>query len=82
MNRTIENLDEQNPVLIAEYRLLNALYLNPQNFLETGVERDVFVHETCKDTFDAFNFCSQKMQYSRMHQLVTLMLHLTLFRLS
>ena len=42
MNRTIENLDEQNPVLIAEYRLLNALYLNPQNFLETGVERDVF----------------------------------------
>lgn len=53
MNRTIENLDEQNPVLIAEYRLLNALYLNPQNFLETGVERDVFVHETCKDTFDA-----------------------------
>ena len=50
MNRTIENLDEQNPVLIAEYRLLNALYLNPQNFLETGVERDVFVHETCKDT--------------------------------
>lgn len=53
MNRTVENLDEQNPVLIAEYRLLNALYLNPQNFLETGVERDVFVHQTCKDTFDA-----------------------------
>lgn len=53
MNRNIENLDEQNPVLIAEYRLLNALYLNPDNFLETGVERDVFVHETCKDVFDA-----------------------------
>lgn len=53
MNRNIENLDEQNPVLIAEYRLLNALYLNPNNFLETGVERDVFVHETCKDVFDA-----------------------------
>ena len=64
MNRTIENLDEQNPVLIAEYRLLNALYLNPQNFLETGVERDVFVHETCKDTFDAM----QKLNASGIPQ--------------
>lgn len=64
MNRTVENLDEQNPVLIAEYRLLNALYLNPQNFLETGVERDVFVHQTCKDTFDAM----QKLNASGIPQ--------------
>lgn len=51
MNNKVENLDEQNPILIAEYRLLNALYLNPNKFLEIG--RDDFVHETCKDVYDA-----------------------------
>lgn len=51
MNNKVENLDEQNPILIAEYRLLNALYLNPDKFLE--INRDDFVHETCKDVYDA-----------------------------
>lgn len=51
MKTKVENLDEQNPILIAEYRLLNALYLNKEMFLE--INRDDFIHESCKDTYDA-----------------------------
>lgn len=51
MNTKVENLDEQNPIIIAEYRLLNALCLNPSKAAE--IDREVFIHETCKDTYDA-----------------------------
>lgn len=56
MRTKIENLNEQTPIVIAEYRLLNALYLNSEYFLETGVERDLFVHDVCKDIFDAMYY--------------------------
>lgn len=53
MNSKVENLDEQTSVNVAEMRLLNALYVNKDNFQEVGVEKDLFVHETYKDIYDA-----------------------------
>ena len=53
MNNKVENLDEQTSVNVAEMRLLNALYVNKDNFQVTGVEKDLFVHETYKDIFDS-----------------------------
>lgn len=53
MNTKVENLDEQTSVNVAEMRLLNALYINKDNFQEVGVERDLFVHETYKDIFSS-----------------------------
>lgn len=53
MNTKVENLDEQNPIIIAEYRLLNALCLDPSRVLE--IDRETFIHETCKDTYDAID---------------------------
>lgn len=53
MNYKVENLDETSPVVIAEMRLLNAVFLNPKNLIESGVEKEILVHETAKDMFDA-----------------------------
>lgn len=53
MNNRVENLDEQTSVNVAELRLLNALYINKDNFQQVGVERDIFLHETYKDIFDS-----------------------------
>lgn len=53
MNNRVENLDEQASVNVAEMRLLNALYVNKDNFQQTGVEKDLFVHETYKDIYDS-----------------------------
>lgn len=58
MKTKVENLDEQNPIIIAEYRLLNALYVNPEKFLE--IEREDFVHESCKDVYDAMQKLNEK----------------------
>lgn len=53
MNSKVEDLNEQTAVNIAEMRLLNALYVNKDNFQHVGVERDLFIHETYKDIFDS-----------------------------
>ena len=51
MNSKVEDLNEQTAVNVAEMRLLNAFYVNKDNFQHVGVERDLFIHETYKDIF-------------------------------
>lgn len=54
MNTKVDKmLDSQDMVVIAEYRLLNAIFLNPDNLYKSGVDRNLFVHEVCKSLFDS-----------------------------
>lgn len=53
MNTKVRQISEQDNVVIAEYRLLNALALNPNNLNESGVDENIFVHEVCKSYFKA-----------------------------
>lgn len=57
MNRKEEkHLDAQDSVVIAEYRLLNAIFLNPQKIIDLNLDRDIFVHEVCKSYFDSIEY--------------------------
>ena len=53
MNNKVEVLDKQTSINVAEIRLLNALYINKDNFQEVGLEKNLFIHETYKDIFDS-----------------------------
>ena len=46
MRKEIEKtLDAQDMVVIAEYRLLNAIFLKPENIMEKKIDREISVHE-------------------------------------
>ena len=58
MRKEIEKtLDAQDMVVIAEYRLLNAIFLKPENIMEKKIDREIFVHEVCKSLFDSIEHC-------------------------
>lgn len=61
MRREIEkSLDSQDMVVIAEYRLLNAIFLNPNIIIDKKISKDIFVHEVCKSIFESVEHCINK----------------------
>jgi replicative DNA helicase len=51
-NKVDKSLDSQDSVVIAEYRLLNAIYLNKNALSDSGVSKDLLIHEVCKTIYD------------------------------
>ena len=46
-------IEDNNAVLLAEYRLLNACYGNPEFLYENGVTEDIFQHSQSKTIFNS-----------------------------
>ena len=46
-------IEDNNAVLLAEYRLLNACYSNPDFLYENGVTEDIFQHSQSKTIFNS-----------------------------
>ena len=46
-------IESTNAVIIAEYRLLNACYLNQDNLDKQGVSEESFVHDQSKTLFNS-----------------------------
>lgn len=46
-------IESNNAVVVAEYRLLNACFVNPNNLNEQDVNEDIFLHPQCKSILQA-----------------------------
>lgn len=51
----LTTIDNSQAVVLAEYRLLNAIYLNPTILDNTDYSEDVYIHSTCKAIHRAFS---------------------------
>lgn len=55
-DETKVQLENSNPVMIAEYRLLNALYLKPDYFLDSNVTPELFANKTTRSIFESMQY--------------------------
>lgn len=44
----LQTIDSSQAVILSEYRLLNAVYLNPKILEQTDYSEDLYIHTTCK----------------------------------
>ena len=58
----LQTIDNSQAVVLSEYRLLNAIYLNPSILDDTDYSEDLYIHSTCKALHKAFtNLVKEKI---------------------
>ena len=55
-----KQVTESTSALISEYRLLNALYLNPDKLDEPGISEELFIHGSSKSIYKALQYLKEQ----------------------
>ena len=60
MKQIDKPLESSDSLVIAEYRLLNAVALNPDNLYKNGASKELFTHEVCKSIYESVEALSKQ----------------------
>lgn len=60
MKQLDKPLESSDSLVIAEYRLLNAVALNPENLYKNGASKELFTHEVCKSIYESVEALAKK----------------------